>query len=100
MKPEGAEPSTAIQSQDVDLPEGVIVGDDKLTSFELPVAANVERLGEQSLATIIEVAKGLSVNEKGTIEPTDPADKDAAKLSAIINQQQGNTIFGNIPFTR
>jgi len=88
------------QTQPAELPGAEVLVDDQPSGFELPILVEGYRPQEQSMDEILETAKGLVVDEKGVVAPADPADKKAAKLAMAVNEQQGNRVFGDMPFSR
>ncbi len=83
-----------------DLPDAEVINEDQPNGFELPILVEGYRPQEQSVDELMETAKGLVVDQEGAVAPKDPADKKAAKLAVAINEQQGNRVFGDMPFSR
>jgi hypothetical protein len=94
------QPTNRQGSPVADLADAEVVNEDQPSGFELPILVEGYRPQEQSVDELIETAKGLVVDQEGVVTPKDPADKKAARLAAAVNKQQGNRVFGDMPFSR
>lgn len=85
--------------EEVDL-AGPVVSDQSATVFGFPVADEPESLSEQSVDDIISAAGRIEADEQGVFSPVDDDDQPASTVSAIINNQQGRSVFADFRFTR
>ena len=68
--------------------------------FGLPVTIEVENPAELSVDEVFSAANRLQADEKGVLSPVDADDKPAAKIAAVINNQQGHSVFADFAFPR
>lgn len=85
--------------EEVDL-AGPAVIDQPTDAFGLSVAEEPTSLAEQSIDDIISAAGRLEADEQGILSPIDADDKPAARIAAVINNQQGKSVFADFSFTR
>lgn len=85
--------------EEVDL-AGPAVSEQPTDVFGLSVADEPQSLAEQSIDDIISAAGRLEADEQGMLSPVDADDKPAARVAAVINNQQGKSVFADFSFTR
>lgn len=88
-----------VNDEEVDL-AGPAVSDQPVVAFGLPIADEPQSFAEQSVDDIISAAGRLAIDEQGVLSPIDDDDQPAAKVAAVINNQQGRTVFADFSFTR
>lgn len=85
---------------EADLSDGYVLTNEDVTGMDLAFVADVEIHQERSLDEILDAAKGLTVDDKGVVTPVDSSDEKAGRLAQIVNSQQGNVVFADMPFKR
>lgn len=99
-EPNSPAPPYANAQPEADLHDAPVIADEQPTGFGLPLVVNAYRPGEQSVETVLENAKELVVNEDGTVAAADPTKQEVNELAAVMNQQRGASILGDMKFNR